>query len=149
MFKKILNCLSVITPVVLAGMIVFSFTVTIFGSAQNLVPGGEVICPGGNCPLIGSNYNALRQADQNTVVRFLINVARFLTFISVGLSVLFMVYGGLRFIVAGNSEGSEAGKKTLKNATIGLVVSIVAFTAVTIISNILQGNIAGNFLSGR
>jgi len=124
---------------------VFAFASSpIAASAQSLVPGGDILCPGGNCPVVGQSR--INNVNQNTLVQIIINVARFLTFVGVGLSVLFMVWGGIRYITAGGSDGSSEGKNTLINATIGLVVSIVAFTVVNILASLLQGNIAQNII---
>lgn len=125
---------------------VFAFASSpLLTSAQqsDLVPDGSVVC-GGDCPVIGKSD--VGTVNQNSLVQIIINVARFLTFVGVGLSVLFMVWGGIRYITAGGSDGSSEGKNTLINATIGLVVSIVAFTVVNVLASLLQGNIAENII---
>lgn len=54
------------------------------------------------------------------------------------LAVLFLVYGGFRYITAsGNEENAEAAKKIITNAILGLVIVILSFVIVTIISRIL------------
>jgi len=109
-----------------------------------LVPSQDKLCPKGGCPVTGTQTVT---PTRSGVVGIIINVAQWLTFIGVGLSVLFMVWGGIRYITAGDGDGAEKGKKTLINAVIGLVVSIVAFTIVSVISNILQGNIGDGVLT--
>jgi hypothetical protein len=112
-------------------------------AATGLVPDRSKLC-GGSCPVTGENNVT---ASKSGVVGIIINVAQWLTFIGVGLSVLFMVWGGIRYITAGDGDGAEKGKKTLINAVIGLVVSIVAFTIVSVLSNLLQGNIGDGILT--
>jgi glucose uptake protein GlcU len=57
------------------------------------------------------------------------------------ISVLFIIIGGFRYITsAGNEEQAEAGKKTLQNAIIGLVVVILCYVIVNVIINMLTGN---------
>jgi hypothetical protein len=121
----------------------FSFITSDISVSAQLVPGGDVICGGEGCPIVG---DADIDASQENLVAILINAARFLTFVGVGLAVLFMVWGGIRYITAGSSDGAENAKKILINATIGLVVSIVAFTVVTILAGFLSGNVAGNLI---
>ncbi len=54
------------------------------------------------------------------------------------LAVLFLMWGGLRYLTArGNEEATEAAKKTLTNAIVGLIVVVLAFTMIRIITNIL------------
>jgi hypothetical protein len=127
-------------------MVVAAFAIVSSPSvlSQSLVPNQSEICGKAGCPVTGTNE--VGTVTQNRLVEIIINVARFLTFIGVGLSVLFMVWGGIRYITAGGSDGSSEGKNTLINATIGLVVSIVAFTVVNILASILSGNVAGNLL---
>ena len=53
-------------------------------------------------------------------------------------SVLFLIIGGFRYVTAsGNEEQSEAAKKTLTHAIIGLVIVILSFVIVRVISNAL------------
>ena len=112
---------------------------------SSLVPNQATICGAAGCPVTGAAE--ITNINQNRIVTIIINIARFLTFVGVGLSVLFMVWGGIRYITAGGSDGSEVGKNTLINATIGLVVSIVAFTVVNLLASLLQGNIAGSIIA--
>ena len=59
------------------------------------------------------------------------------------LAVLFIIIGGIRYIIAhGNEEQAESAKKTILHAIIGLVVVILAFVIVRVISNAL---ILGSF----
>ncbi len=110
-------------------------------SAQ-LIPDQATICPDGDCPLGVTADNI--PTDRQGIAQTIINVATFITFIAVALSVLFMVYGGVTYITAGTSDGNEKGKQILVNATIGLVISIVAYTVVALISNLVN---SGDFLS--
>lgn len=53
-------------------------------------------------------------------------------------AILFLIVGGYRYMVsAGNEEQAEAGKKTIQNAIIGLIVIILSYAVVTVISNSL------------
>lgn len=58
-----------------------------------------------------------------------------LTFVGI-IAVLFIVVGGFQYITSGtNAELAEAGKKTLTNAIIGLVIVILSYVIVVVIIN--------------
>ncbi len=58
------------------------------------------------------------------------------------ISILFIIIGGFQFITShGNEEQAEAGKKTLTNAIIGLVIVILSYIIVAVIINALNGSI--------
>ncbi len=70
-----------------------------------------------------------------------------LTLIQVGLGVVgllsvgFLIYGGFQYITSGgNDELAEAGKKTITNAIIGLVVVILSYVIVTVIIKAIADN---------
>jgi len=53
-------------------------------------------------------------------------------------AVLFLIYGGFRYITsAGNEEQAEAGKKAIQNSIIGLIVIILSYVIVIVIINAL------------
>lgn len=145
MFKFIKQILpGVMMMVALVGIVAFANSTPAFAQ-DSLVPSGSAIC-GGDCPVTGDQ--TFEGTDENSLVAILVNVARFLTYVGVGLSVLFMVWGGIRYITSnGNEDTASNAKQILINATIGLVVSIVAFTIVNIAASLLQGNIAGGIIN--
>jgi|SRR3989344_1304317 len=54
------------------------------------------------------------------------------------LSVVFLLWGGFRYITAaGNEEATEAAKQTIQHAIIGLIIVILSFAIITIIANVL------------
>jgi len=60
-----------------------------------------------------------------------LNVATWILIVSGSLALLAFVVGGLMFILsAGNRELVEKGKNSLIGATIGLVIVLLAFTAI-------------------
>jgi hypothetical protein len=67
-------------------------------------------------------------------------------FIALGLAgivaILFMVYGGYRYITSGgNEEGAEAGKHILTNSIIGVAVILLAYVILTVVQNAIMGNV--------
>ena len=56
------------------------------------------------------------------------------------LSIAFIIYGGFQYITSrGDEEQASAGKKTLTNAIIGLVIILLSYTIVTVIFRALTG----------
>jgi|GEM_PF-7056304 len=104
-------------------------------STNRVVPTKDQIC-GGSCPLIDSDFVPTSEG----VFRFIIFFARFLTYVGVGLVVLFFVFAGLQFIVG----QSENAKQNLITTFIGLIVIIVAYTIVNFIAQTLAN---GDFSS--
>ena len=64
---------------------------------------------------------------------FILSAIEFLSGLAGLLSVGFMVIGGYHFAVGGVTEEKDKGKKTITNALIGLVLSMLAYTIVNII----------------
>lgn len=57
------------------------------------------------------------------------------------IAIIFVILGGYRYITSsGNSEAAEKGKKTVLYALAGLVVVILAVTAVNLVVNLLIYN---------
>lgn len=55
------------------------------------------------------------------------------------LSVVFIIYGGFQYLTsAGSADGVTKGKKTITNAIIGLMLSIVSVAIVTFISGAIS-----------
>ncbi|NJK71432.1 hypothetical protein HC766_01310 [Candidatus Gracilibacteria bacterium] len=108
------------------------------------IPGRDVLCGGDSCPVTGSSD--FDDADQNTIASFIINVASFITFIVGALAVLFLVYGGFLFVVnpGGGDENAKKGQTIVRNAIIGLIIAIVAYSIVNLIGNLVQGEFVAN-----
>ena len=108
------------------------------GNAKN-IPGSTVLCGSGGCPIVG-NTGASALASRDGIVGLIIKVAQFLSFISVGVAVLVIVYGGYLYLNPTDAKGAEKGKTTLVNAAIGLAIALTAATIVTIVSGLLTGS---------
>lgn len=68
----------------------------------------------------------------NDLIVEIINIALGLAFL---IAVLMLIYGGFRYIFdAGNEEGAKAGKKTVVNALIGLVIIILSYVIVQVVA---------------
>jgi hypothetical protein len=101
------------------------------------VPGTTALCKGATCPGGITDTKAQQFNDQNGIVSFISRIAQFLTFIAAAVAVIYMVWGGYNFITAnGDEEKVKKGKDTLIYASVGLVVTIVAYTIVLLVSNV-------------
>ena len=108
---------------------------TVSASAQIALPN---VCPAGGCPVIGnktfSNYR------KEEVAALIISVANLLTYFVGALAVLMIVFGGILMIVG----RGDAGWMMIKNAIIGLVVAVLAYSVVYIVSQIANTNLFGS-----
>jgi hypothetical protein len=113
--------------------------------AQISVPNASALCKGSTCPGGIGDSQAQQFNGKDGIVAFISRIAQFLTFIAAAVAVLYMVWGGYNFITAnGDDDKVKKGKDTLIYASVGLVVTIVAYTIVLVVSNVANGQ----FLSG-
>lgn len=90
----------------------------------------------GGCIRGTENVGSGQEGITNTVL----NITRFFIYISAGIAVAFIVWGGYLMITSGGqSDQYENGLKSFRNAVIGLIVAIVSLTIVTIVANTLTG----------
>jgi len=73
-------------------------------------------------------------SGRDGVTKVVLDVARWLIYISVGIAVLYIVFGAFRMITGGNEDSFKSGKTMVINATIGLILAIVSLTIVNIIA---------------
>ncbi len=60
------------------------------------------------------------------------------------LAVIFLIYGGFRYILAGgNEESAKAGRTAIFNALIGIVIIVLSFIVVQIVYNFVAGGGSG------
>jgi len=95
-----------------------------FASAQGLVPAncqrGATTAGGANC-----NLNDLKDLMIN-MINYLIRGAGFVT-------LLFMVWGGIKMLFSGgNPEQVKSGKSTLYNAIIGFVIVLAVYLIINL-----------------
>lgn len=113
----------------------------------NFIPGSSQLCSGASCPVIGNPESV--KGDRNSLANLIIGIARFITFVVGALAVLFLVYGGILFVTDnGSGESAKKGKTILINAVIGLIIAIVAYTIVGLVGNVVQGDLAGDLVTG-
>jgi Type IV secretion system pilin len=136
--KKLILPLSILATLVVGVVAVTNFgNVDVFASTLT-----APTCPEGGCPGIGDPGAIFSGTDdpKTTISKFILGVAQFLTFISVAVAVIFIVYGGYQWMNVSDPKGAEAGKSTVTNAAIGLAIAILAYTIVGLLAGGLQGN---------
>lgn len=68
----------------------------------------------------------------------ILDIIEILLFVVGIIAVLFLIWGGLRYITsAGSEEASESAKKTIQNSIIGLIIVVLSYVIVTVIINTL------------
>lgn len=65
------------------------------------------------------------------------------------LAVVFLIYGGFRYILAGGNEDSaKQGRTAIFNALIGIVIIVLSFIVVQIVYNFVAGGNGGGGIFG-
>jgi type IV secretory pathway VirB2 component (pilin) len=78
-----------------------------------------------------------------TIYTLLQRVANTLLGISAVVAVIFLIIGGLRYVIsAGNADSVETAKNTVLYSVIGLVIILLAFVIVNIITKLVGGSIS-------
>ena len=86
---------------------------------------------------LGSATPALAAADIPTVIN---NLQTWLVGILAGLATLFLVIGGVRYVMSGGNPGEvEKAKSAFKSAGFGYCLAILAPVVITILKSIVGG----------
>lgn len=85
-------------------------------------------------------------AQAKNIGQIILYTIEVLLLVSASLAVIFLMVGGYNYVMSrGSEEGTEAAKKTIQSAVLGLVVIVLAFAIVRIISAILlKGGTGGS-----
>lgn len=104
------------------------------------------ICPPGQGPknptpaqkCVIANPAPGQLVNFDNVDDLIVRIVQVLLSIAGAVAVIFVVIGGFRYITSrGNEEATEAAKKTVTNAVLGIVIIVMAFAIVTIVNNLL------------
>ncbi len=102
-----------------------------------VTPTNEAVC--NPSPNFFTDLTKLGFADNSfkSLITFIIQAALSLVGI---ISIGFIIYGGYQYITSrGDEEQATAGKRTLTNAIIGLVIVILSYVLVKVVINALNG----------
>lgn len=82
-------------------------------------------------------------ADASVLIRFVING---LIVVGIVASLLFLLWGGIRWILSGGDKGKvDAARGTIVAAIVGLIIVILAWVIINTVLTILTGCSLGNF----
>ncbi len=115
-----------------------SFLVTL-----NAADGGGA--PQDPCKALGGCVSGIDKYNggdtTNNIFDFILSISNFLTYIAVGLAVLFLILGAFRMITSNGDDAQyKKGVQTLTWAIGGLVLAIIAYSIVYLVSTIV-GNL--------
>ncbi len=96
---------------------------------------GNIVSPGD--PSLGEN-SGQRFGTWLSIIAM--NIVRMLLYVVGYASLIFIIWGGFKYMTQGdNSSGTVAARKTIQNAIIGLVLSIMSISIVTFIVSRVSG----------
>jgi hypothetical protein len=129
---------ALITGVIICGALAF-FSMPTTALGQAIDPCKAL----GGCAVGTENYGT---GDTKTnIVKVISDIISLLVYVSAAISVLFIVLGGYQMITSsGDAEKVKKGKETFTYAIIGLIAAIIAGFVVSVITQILQGNLLGS-----
>ncbi len=111
-----------------------SFIPTPTALAGDILPPSSKLCPTGGCAV------DVKNGDKNAIVDVIILIANYATYVIVAVSILFLIYGAFLYVTDnGSGDSAKKGQKVLVNAIIGLVIAILAYTIVSVVSNLVGG----------
>lgn len=96
------------------------------------------------CPKGLGNLCALNSNDLGTVIS---NIITALVVIAIILAVIFLIWGGIKWILAGGDKAKiEAARNTIVGVVIGLILVFLAYFIVTLVAGLFGVNIANLIL---
>lgn len=104
---------------------------------QFLSLGGKAFAQGADTPTSAVVINT-SCSDMSCVMGKVGEFGGYLLWAAGGLAIIFLIIGGIRYLVsAGNSTQTEAAKKTIIYALVGLVIVILSATIVGVLTSFL------------
>ena len=140
-----------IRSVLYAVLLVVSFSVAFTALVPSVARAAS--CPSGKILTLKPWYDGLLMSDCSVkspgsskeeqskfIWRIALNIVEDLLQIAAYVSFGYVIYGGFTFITStGSPDKATAGRKTLINALVGLVVAIAAVTLVDLIARVALG----------
>ena len=91
------------------------------------------------CPAGFENLCKIKVEDNSSIIG---NVVQGLTIVAIIVSVIFLIVGGIRWIMSGGDKGKvEQAKSTVTAAVVGLVISLAAFFIVNLVTYMFGGGV--------
>lgn len=80
----------------------------------------------------------LNNVTANSLFRFIINV---LIILGIVISLIFLLWGGIRWILSGGDKGKvDAARSTIVASIVGLIIVILAYVIINTVLTLLTGN---------
>lgn len=84
------------------------------------------------------------RCEEGGLAEIFVTVINWALAIAFILAVIFLIYGGFRYILAGgNEEGAKAGRAAIFNALIGVVIIVLSYVIVQIVYRFVSGSGTG------
>jgi hypothetical protein len=143
--KKLFSIFSIF----IIGFTIISSTLNV-SAATTLLPSTSTICgteannaAGGNGSCLVTGGKTLT-GGVSGITGTIIEIARVITYISGALSVLFLVYGGVRYLISQDDKEVGAARTIIQNAIVGLVITVIAYSIISIVTALLSGTLIGS-----
>jgi hypothetical protein len=120
--------------IVIGGLFALLFAQTIVNAQSK---------PADPCDVLGGCIGGVETFNSNAstadnIVDFVLTIVRFMIFVGGAIAVAFIVLGGYNMITSnGNPDQYKKGLNTLIYAVIGLVISIISVTIVSLVGSII------------
>jgi hypothetical protein len=121
----------ILWSIIIGGVISLFIPALVYGAPKPTNPCDGTL--GDNC-LTGTTSLA-SGTNSESLTKTIIGFARILTFLSAAIAILFIVIGGVRMITSnGNDAQYKSALTSIQYAVIGLVVTVIAYSAISLIS---------------
>jgi len=77
-------------------------------------------------------------ADQDSLIKMIVNIAQTIIFVFAGVCVLIIIWGGIKWGISKDENGVTGAKKIIQNGITGLVIAALSFLIMRIIFGIIQ-----------
>jgi hypothetical protein len=124
----------ILWSIIIGGLISLFIPALVHGAPAPINPCDPSL--GDNC--LKGTTSLASGTSSDSITKTIIGFARILTFVSAGLAILFIVIGGVRMITSnGNDTQFKSALTTVRYAVLGLIVTAVAYSAISIISSFI------------
>jgi hypothetical protein len=143
MLKKLFTIALSVLPILIMAFGLLSFSLVADNSVA-VYAVGEDVCKLSPKDCNNTIVNITDNFSFAKIPLLILGWARWGTIFCIAIAVVFLVYGGFKFIfdTKGDGSGAEQGKKIIKNALIGLLIAVLAFTIVQLLINLAGSDLS-------
>ena len=120
----------------------------VFAQVPNAGNNGASGGSGGSpCP---PGYENLCKVGPDSNPNLVANIVQFLIVIAIVVSIIFVLWGGIKWITSGGVKGKvEQARGTVTGAVVGLIIALLAYAIVSYVVYLFTGNANLNFTIPR